>query len=516
MIALLLFQVTLSLAYAKTIVVYHTSDVHGWYSSRPARWNKENPSREIGGFPALSALVKKEKNAYMLLDSGDMFQGTPEGNLTRGMASVALMNKLDYKAATVGNHEYDYGENALRTMISSATFAFLGANVYFKETGKHVDYLKPYSIFEVDGKKIGVLGLATKNTPRSTLPENVRHLEFKDEVLAAAKWVPEIRKQGVDAIVVVVHTGMDGRSSGQKIDASDWTPPQGEVLKGTLGIARSAKGIAAVMGGHFHMGLINGYWDEKSETLLVESFWGLTVVSRVELEFDDKTGKLTGVKCRLIDLWVDETGKDPEVVKTLKPFVDIVSAKMDKVIGRAAVDLIRNDHGLDSVIGNWISDVMRRRVKADVAFQNTFGIRADIPKGKITLRHLFQAMPFDNTLVTMDLSGEQLAGIMRKNIFGGKTRMQLSGLKIRYKTSSGGKVSEMHLAIGGKPVDPKAMYKVVTNNYLATGGSGGRIFTEGKNIRDTRIPIREVMIEDVKKNSPVKMPGRGRIQKLGT
>ncbi|MBU2530043.1 MAG: metallophosphoesterase, partial [Elusimicrobia bacterium] len=93
---------------AEIISVYNTTDVHGWYFSKPARWNKENPTREIGGFPALSSLLKKEKNPYILLDSGDIFQGTPEGNLTKGNASIALMNYLGYSAVTIGNHEYDY------------------------------------------------------------------------------------------------------------------------------------------------------------------------------------------------------------------------------------------------------------------------------------------------------------------------------------------------------------------------------------------------------------------------
>ena len=93
---------------ASTVSVYHTSDVHGWYSARPAKWDPANSTRTIGGFAALSSLLKSEKNPYILLDSGDMFQGTPEGNYSKGMASVVLMNKLGYAAADVGNHDYDY------------------------------------------------------------------------------------------------------------------------------------------------------------------------------------------------------------------------------------------------------------------------------------------------------------------------------------------------------------------------------------------------------------------------
>lgn len=126
---------------AAIVAVYHTSDAHGWYSARPAQWDKENSTRSIGGFAALSALLKKETTPYILLDSGDMFQGTPEGILTKGMASIALMNQLGYAAGVPGNHDFDYGESNLKVLVAGAAFPFLGANVYGKAAGSRVDYL---------------------------------------------------------------------------------------------------------------------------------------------------------------------------------------------------------------------------------------------------------------------------------------------------------------------------------------------------------------------------------------
>ncbi|HOW90614.1 MAG TPA: metallophosphoesterase, partial [Elusimicrobiales bacterium] len=138
---------------ALTISVYHTSDVHGWYSPRPAKWDKENSTRSVGGFPAFASLIEADKNPRILLDSGDTFQGTPEGTLTRGLASAALMNELGYSAAVVGNHEYDYGEDVIRQMVTRSSFPWLGANVAVKKSGTIPDYLKPYTIIERGGKK---------------------------------------------------------------------------------------------------------------------------------------------------------------------------------------------------------------------------------------------------------------------------------------------------------------------------------------------------------------------------
>jgi 2',3'-cyclic-nucleotide 2'-phosphodiesterase (5'-nucleotidase family) len=177
-----------------TLDVFHTSDVHGWYSARPAKWDKENSTRTIGGFAALSALVNADKNPHILLDSGDTFQGTPEGNLTKGMATVTLMNQLGYSAAVVGNHDYDYGEPNLRSMIAASSFTWLGGNVYLKANGEHVDYLKPYTILNVAGKRIAVIGILGCHTATSTLPANVKHLQFRDEPQEAARITEEVKK----------------------------------------------------------------------------------------------------------------------------------------------------------------------------------------------------------------------------------------------------------------------------------------------------------------------------------
>jgi len=123
-------------------VIYHTSDIHGWYASRRIS-ESGGTSRQVGGYAALSALVKKEAHPHILLDSGDLYQGTPEGNFSKGMASIDLMNLLGYRALAMGNHEYDYGEENVRTLAGAARFPFLGANVRVKETGLLPDYTRP-------------------------------------------------------------------------------------------------------------------------------------------------------------------------------------------------------------------------------------------------------------------------------------------------------------------------------------------------------------------------------------
>ncbi len=494
---------------AATIAVYHTSDVHGWYSARPALWDKENSTRSIGGFAALSDLLKKETTPYLLLDSGDMFQGTPEGILTKGMASMVLMNQLGYSAAVPGNHDFDYGEPNLKTLVSSAAFTFLGANLYTKSDGAGAAYLKPYRIIEKAGKRIAVLGLLGKHTATSTLPSAVKHLDFRDEAAEAAKWLPEIKKQRPDAVVVLIHLGLSEELSLKRIDVSTWTfePPP----FGTLGVARAAQGIDLVLGGHDHTALLKGYRDPVSGTWLGESGYGLSYITRAELDFDDLTGSLDGIKVALVPLWTDMTGEDPAVLKTIAGFNADVEREMGRVVGSADMDLGFSPDGLDSPIGNWACDITRAVTGAEIAFQNTKGIRAEIRKGEVRLRDLYQAVPFDNTLITMKLNGGQLAQVMADNLYKGRSLMQVSGLEVEFTQTPEGRADRIILKRNGREIKKQEEFTVATNNYLAFGGDGGAAFAGGKDVKDTLLPVRDVMLEVFSKG-PVTAPKTGRIK----
>ncbi|OGR43882.1 MAG: hypothetical protein A2X35_09235 [Elusimicrobia bacterium GWA2_61_42] len=498
-------------AAAATLAVYHTSDAHGWYSARPAQWDNGNSTRPIGGFAALSALLKKETVPYLLLDSGDMFQGTPEGILTRGLASMVLMNQMGYAAAVPGNHDYDYSEPALKVLVSSAAFPFVGANVYNKADGAGVNYLKPYVLIEKAGKKIAVLGLLNTHTATDTLPEYVKHLDFRDEAAETAKWLPEIKKQNPDAVIALTHTGLSYDLSLKRVDVTTWTftPP----FSGALPIARAAPGVDLVLGGHNHTALLNGYRDPVSGVWLAESGYGLSYVSRAELNFDDATGKLAGIKVALLPLWIDQTGEDPLVLKTIAGFNADVEREMGRVVGRVDEDLAFAANGLDSAIGNWMSDATRKASGAQLAFQNTGGIRSEIKKGDVRLSDLYRAMPFDNTIVTMRLSGAQLLRLMADNLRNDKSFIQISGLTVEFKPGPTGRPAEIRLKYKGRLVKPGQEFLVATNNYLAFGGNGGDAFAGGKDIKDTMLQVREAMIKSFSAG-PLKAPAVGRIKRL--
>src|SRR3989339_280114 len=160
-----------------SITVYHTNDVHG----------------HIENSAVLSNFLKSQKKPFVLLDAGDIFQGTPEGDLTNGEAVIKIMNELGYDAMTVGNHEFDKGQKQLKKLIEMANFSVLGANVIDKRTRQIVKWLEPYYIKEIYGVKIGVLGLTTSAMSYLTMPEVRKGLEFQRETDVAKKYIPELK-----------------------------------------------------------------------------------------------------------------------------------------------------------------------------------------------------------------------------------------------------------------------------------------------------------------------------------
>ena len=507
-----LLSAAASRAALKTVVIYHTSDVHGQMFSRPAKWYKADPGRKEGGYAVLAQVLAREATPYLLLDSGDIFQGTPEGNLTRGDASIAAMNALGYRAMAIGNHEYDYGEENLRRLSKEAAFPFLAANIRRKADGEPVDYAKPTVMIEVGGVRFGIVGLATRHTNRSTLPANVKHLKFADEARTAKPMVEELRKEGADVVLALTHVGLGDSLALQRVDPSTYVPTERDLAyKGDIAVARKAR-PDLVLGGHVHTGLEHPWKDPESGVMIVQSFTGLTVASRIELTYDDQSKRIVKADGRLIDLWADQYGEAPKILDLLKTYQEKVGRELDVAVGEAAEDLARKDNGLDSPIGNWIADLMREAAGADIGVQNTYGIRGDLRKGPVTLRSLYEVSPFDNTLVVVKLRGFMVEKLIRDNLYGTKTAMQVSGMTVRYRLAEDGdRASQVRIVVGGRPLDYGRLYTVATNNYLAGGGSGAAAL-RGAEQEDTGRSIRDLTIEAFRKHSPVEPPATGRFR----
>ncbi|MFH1541200.1 MAG: 5'-nucleotidase C-terminal domain-containing protein [Elusimicrobiota bacterium] len=481
------------------VVIVHTNDVHGHIL----------PLDDIGGSVVLSNFLSKctsssrktQKKPYLLLDAGDVFQGTPEGDIDNGEVVIKIMNELGYDAMAIGNHELSKGQKQLKKLAQLANFPMLGANIIDKKSNKIADWLKPYCIKEIGGVKVGILGITTSAMVYLTMPEVRKGLEFQKEVDIAKKYIPEL-KQKADVIVALTHIGLSKNAT-----------------KDDVFLAQNTDGIDIIIGAHSHTFLEKPIMVKN--TMIVQAGCYGKSVGKITLKTKNK--KVVSAKYELIQLDKKKFGEDKKLKKIIENLTKDVSKKMESVIGLSAQMLLHSASGELSrngeiPLGNWQADVFRKTTNSDIAFQNAGGIRADLPKGKITLRHIYELAPFDNTIFTMKLTGLQIKKILERSVSSKFGMLQVSGLKFKYDRNKkkGDRVTEIIVGdstpiVSGTQINPKKYYKVAVNSFVAKGGDKFNIFKHGKEICDTGIIDRDAQALYVKKYSPIKAQIEGRI-----
>lgn len=489
---LLLFPASTSAETLK-LTVFHTNDIHGWIMARPS---KEDPKRQIGGAAALAALYRRHPGPKLLLDAGDWFQGTPEGNETRGAAVIDVFNALPYDAVVVGNHDYDFAEPRLEQLVRLSQVPVLGANIYDEKTGKRPAYLKPWIVKDVAGVKVGLFGLLTTNMHQLAFSDNYKGFTFRREIDEAKDAVAALRKQGATVIIAVTHVGFDSPEMGS--------------FEGDQFLARSVAGIDLIVGGHTHTFLRPAVREATHGTLIVQAGFYLTAAGRVTLEIDPKTKKVVFSTGTLVNLWIDETGEDAELAALVKKHSDEVGRRYAVVIATAAAALTRNREA-ESTMGDWMTDCLREWAKADLAVHNGGGIRSDFAAGPITLRDVFNLMPFDNRMVVLEMDGALVAEVLDQGVGPGKGMGQVSGASFRYDRSRDAGKRLADIKIGGVALDAKRTYTVVASDFIVRRGDGYNAFESAPKKKFTGTLMRDVLIECARRQAVLRVPPGGRL-----
>jgi 2',3'-cyclic-nucleotide 2'-phosphodiesterase (5'-nucleotidase family) len=442
----------------------------------------------------MAAYVRKTAGPKLVLDAGDWFQGTPEGALRQGRAIVDVFNVVGYDFVTVGNHEFDNGWQNLEGMLKGLHATAVCANVYGSD-GQHAPGFKSWAIKDVGGVKIGIFGLTNTNMKSLAIPENIAGLAFRRGVDEAKEAVAALREAGATVIIAISHLGFEQAN--------------GPAFEGDQTLAAQVGGIDLIVGGHSHTALKEPVRDATHGTLIVQAGSELSRVGEAVLEIDPTTKKVVRSSDRLVDLWPDRTGSDPAAARIVAEMVAEVGRVYDVALATALVDLTRSKD-TESSLGDWMTDCGRSWAGSDLALQNGGGIRADILAGPVTLRTLFNVMPFDNKMVKLTMKGKDVRSILEHGA--GLVRIvQLSGAEIglRRKKPSGREV--VSLAIGGQPLRDDATYNVTTIDFLAKGGDGYAAFEFADKKEFTETLLRDVLKRCAEKQKRIARPAAGRL-----
>ncbi|MHA7582916.1 5'-nucleotidase C-terminal domain-containing protein [Paenibacillus vandeheii] len=467
------------------------NDLHGQLDTTSVISDKK-----AGSAPILATYLKEAQAKYehsLLFHNGDSVGASaPVSSLDRDEPTMEWMNMMGFDVASLGNHEFDQGIAALKAQIfggldpkegkvthAGAKFDYVNANVIETSTGKTL--IKPYVIKELGGVKIGFIGLVTKATPAKVSPSGtagVRFLSAEEEVEAVNKYAKELQDQGVETIVVLAHdpaTTKEGVTTGEAADLAKALPADSPV--------------DVIVAGDNHA-LANG---EVNGKLIVQAYSYGTAFEDIKLMIDPATGDVTEKSATITTTFQEGVKEDTESLAIIKKSLD-KHPELTKPVGTTDGSVTRTDaYNNEAALGNLIADSMReadfgdKASAADFAFMNPGGIRADLPKGDVTFADLAKIQPFGNTLVKLELTGEQIKTLLQQqwgtNADGtpNTKTLQISGLK--YTADFNKPVAERVTGLtleDDTPIDPAKTYTAVVNNFMAAGGDNYKVLVDAK------------------------------------
>lgn len=452
---------------------------------------------ENGGFARIATLKKRiqaENPNTLLILAGDTLSPSPGAKLFYGKQMVDLWNQTGLDLATLGNHEFDFGDEILRQRLKESQFQWLVSNVIDKSTGKPFGELMPYVIKEISGVQIGFFGLLTPDTKNaSSAGPNV---EFTDPTYAACATVSKMRREGAQAIVAITHLSLEEDKR----------------------MARNMNhAVALVMGGHEHtfiQSIANGVPIFKVGSDAV-------TLGRYDLLFDPVSRQLQSIDVQMIP--VDASiPDDPQLASSVKAYLDQIEAGLGEIIGQSSVSLNAlqaDNRSGETNLGNFLADAYRSRLKTDIALLNGGSIRSNkvYEAGLITRKDVSNILQFAGPVLKVEITGKTLKealenGVSRLGEEAGRFP-QISGFKFTYNAHKpvGSRVTSV--IVNGQPLNAGKTYSMAVPAYLVQ--KGGDDYTVLKTVRVLNNPqeapndseIAQDAIQQAKTISP-KVEGR--------
>lgn len=487
---LMFFQPLTEAATAIRLDILSVNDFHGALLEE----GKTPGAAKMASF--MKELRSQNPHGTLILSAGDMFQGTVRSNILYGKPVIEMMNSMGFVAMALGNHEFDWGVNVLRDRGKEAKFPMMAANITNKDTGRAVDFAVPYIVKKVNGVNIGIIGLTTPETAYTSSISVVSKYIFADPAEAVKKVYRAVKGEGAEVIVVLSHLG-----SSQHGDVAS-----GEAVDFINALNGSEYKVDAVVSAHTH----NVVKSIVHDVPLVQAGYSGRNIGVITLHYSPEEKRV--IKSSVDVLPVDaKQSTDRRIEKIVNRSAKKARPVENSVIGHT--DGLDHDRHTVSPLGMWATDAMKRAAEVDIALTNGGGLRKPILPGKITLGTIYDIAPFDNTIITMKMTGKQIRELMEFGLDSELGVLQFSGLNIVYDRllPKGKRIASIALS-DGRVFSDDGVYSVCTNDFLADGGDGYVQFKEGKEIKNTNIVFRTVLVEAVEETDNIVFKDDGRFR----
>ncbi len=499
------------------LIVAATTDVHGRLRGWDYYANAPDPARSLAGAATIVDSVRMANPGRVLLvDGGDILSGNPllyvaaKVSLPPVHPVVAAMNVMQYDAAVIGNHEFNYGVPALRAAIAKAAFPFVAANV---RDAQGRPFVAPYTLIDKRGVRIAIIG---GTTPGSMLwdRDNLREagLSVSDIVAAVRGAVLEVKRRKADVVVVLLHSGLDEAASYDTVATG--LPSENVAAR----VPREINGIDLVVYGHSHRELVDS---TINGALLVQPRNWAASVALATLTLEKAKGKWSVVKHRGESVKVAGHAESPAVLAASAATHKATVAWVTTPVGRTAVTW-RADSSrvVDAPITDLINEVMRRASGAELAATAAFSLDATLDTGAVTQAALSRLYPYENTLRAVRISGAQLRAFLEQSALyyrtllpdgtappGGLVDPKIPGFNFDVVTGvdyvidvtkpAGSRITT--LARNGRAVQPTDSFTMALNNYRQSGGGGYAMLATAPVVFQKDVDIRSLIIDDVTK-----------------
>ena len=502
------------------ITVLGTTDMHG--NLPPIDYYTNTPdNRGLAKIATLVKGIRKENQNLVLIDSGDTIQGTPlayyhnKKNNKPPDPMMLVMSSLSYDSMTVGNHEYNFGLAVLNKARSEAKFPWLSANTYDKGTDN--THYQPYIIKEISGVRVGVLGLTTPGIPNWENIQNYTGLEFREPVSEAKKWVAVMReKERADVVVIAMHMGLE-----EDMRTGEINPGQVPNENRAVAIAAQVPGVDAIFMGHTHRDIPSLYINNVMFTQANQ--WGRHLArGDFYLERDGDRWRVYAKSARTIPI-DDKVEPDQESMKIAEPYDRETQTWLSRPIGESAEELSAVEGRFrDTAILDLIQRVQLETGGADVSMVANFNPNARIAKGAVTVRDIAGLYVYENTLVVLEVTGQQLKDALEhsakyfRTYEQGKSPADLVDEKIpaynfdiaegvTYELDISKPFGQriQNLRFRDKPLDPNQKLKLATNNYRVNGGGGYSMYKNAPVVYRSSAEIRELIIDWVERHKVI-------------
>lgn len=531
-----------SLQHVKLLAI---NDFHGQLSA-----GRRVANRPVGSAPVLASYLKAaqagQENQTFIVHAGDHVGASPPASaLLQDEPSIMFLNFLTNNqcfpnkpnrarcniVGTLGNHEFDEGKDELLRLIEGsnhpagpfledeyegARFPYVSANVVDEKTGEPI--LPPYVVRTVKDTNIAFIGAVLKETPTIVTPTGVAGLKFLDEAEAINQQVAKLKAKKVRAIVVLIHQG-----GVQTSYAGPTNPLAGPVTGTAIAdiVARLDDEADVVVSGHAHQ-FTNAILRNRNgkEILVTQAFSAGTAYGDIDLDIDLRSKDVVAKSASIITTFADAgpgLTPHPEIAELVMAAEETVAPLVNRVIGEAQTSILDDQNAAgESALGNLIADAQRASVDADFGFMNPGGIRADLDAGPVTWGDLFTIQPFGNSVVRMNLTGQQIYTLLNQQWLNQPFPriLQISGLTYTWDNGLpiGNRIVEVQK--NGAPIGLTTVYSVAVNSFIAAGGDNFTILTQGTNLLGGPVDLDALIAHVETLSQPFTAIIEGRITRL--